>query len=546
MKKNTGVNVKVDYYNGTYTVTGIYNNKILSVRRPITGVDKDGYFKKNFSWKLILERRYQMKKNLKKIHEECPEFKFSKKLIKNVDPLMYKSLKSWDKMAETTYASDYLKAMVQVFDESSFSKTSQGTYEEKCVNARKKDLKRHGIRMSYDVALINASKTLSLLDRIRGIKIAKKQEKLASVEVKKSIFMKKRKVSLDIEALRKAKVKTAQKQLETTKKLGLWKRKVNGREDSIRNKKFIPNKEGDKKFGIKNVVTLLAAGSILFNVSLINHLKPSYDIPITEQTTDSDKNYNRIDGDSELDTNLAFFDNGELDSQDDNNKSNKKIQEITFEVEDDKVLEKNSNNEITFEVENIKESKDSSNKGISFKGITFEVEDDKEVKESSNEENTTEDVVVEKSDEEKLEEFKQMATQKYMDAFVIGEKPNVGNMLDNQYYSENMNGSGTIGFFSTHPDSITGRIFVVKEDGEKEIIDAKGMTLSEVLDAFPKYKDYYIQFAGPSESGSLKPSDYRGYINRTKLERLIKSQVDSIIESKTSQNLELSSDDEAR
>lgn len=531
MKKNTGVNVKVDYYNGTYTVKGIYNNKILPLRIPITGVDKDGYFKRNFSQGLILERKRQMKRILKKIKKECPDFKFSKKLIKNVDPLMYKALKSWDKMAETTYATDYLKTMVQTFDESSFAKTSQGTYEEKCRNARRKDLKKHGIRMSYDVALFNTSKNLSLLDRIRGIRIAKKQEKLASVEVKKSTFMKKREVSLDIEALRKAKVKTAPKQQETLKKEGHWTRKISSEKDSIRNKKFI-HKDGVKRILVNGVMTLLAAGAI-FNVNMINHLKPSnYDIPVTEQATDSDKsysknndtsdiysdfdsfemakqipksdkNYSKIDEDSESNKYYDFFDNSELDSQDDNNKSKKKITEITFETEES-------------------------------------------LEEDAKKENTTEDAVGEKSDEEKMEEFRKIATQECMDAFIIGEKPKVGNMLDNQYYSQNRDGSGNIGYFSTHPDSITGRIIVVKEDGKSETIDAKGMTLSEVLDAFPKYKDYYIQFAGPSESGSLKPSDYRGYINRTKLERLIKSQVDSIIESKTSQNLELSSDDEAR
>ena len=187
------IKVTVDFVNGCYNIAGIYNGGIYSIHKPIVGREKDGNYINNYSSKIINEGRRELESVVKRLMEENPEFKASRETIKDVDYLMYKTLKEWDELNEdkTSYAIDYLKTVVQEFDMDEKPGLSIDTFEEECKKIRTKNLKNSGIEISYKVGLINANSDMSILDRIRGIKIAKRQQELMDVEVINSFIIKK-------------------------------------------------------------------------------------------------------------------------------------------------------------------------------------------------------------------------------------------------------------------------------------------------------------------------------------------------------------------
>lgn len=191
MKKDKGVKVVVDYTRGYYNIIGIYNDRVYQIHKPIRGHDKDGFFKASYSRRLVKLRRKQMERDIKKIIKKDPNFKYSEKMIKKVDPLMYKVLQDWDMKSETTYALDYLKTMIQKFDKEQSFYVAREFYDESCASARKDDLARAGIDISYNVGLFNTSKSLNIFDKIKGMIIARNQAKLIKANVKSSLILKK-------------------------------------------------------------------------------------------------------------------------------------------------------------------------------------------------------------------------------------------------------------------------------------------------------------------------------------------------------------------
>ena len=184
------IKVTVDFINGCYNVTGLYKGKNFSIYKPIRGVDRDGYFKANYSRKMMKFRRRKMERTLAKIKKADPNFKASKNALKNVDCLMYKALEDWDKMSgDTTYAMDYLKTMAQNFDSKSKPGMPTEMFNDDCKQARAKELKRLGIDISYSVGMFRADESLSFLDRIKGIRIAKHQQKFMGAKVMKKFIM---------------------------------------------------------------------------------------------------------------------------------------------------------------------------------------------------------------------------------------------------------------------------------------------------------------------------------------------------------------------
>lgn len=134
-----------------------------------------------------------------------------------------------------------------------------------------------------------------------------------------------------------------------------------------------------------------------------------------------------------------------------------------------------------------------------------------------------------KTDEEKLEEFKQEATQKYMDEFVIGEKPEVGDMLQDKVYWEKPDGTGKFGYFESHPDYTISHINIIQESGWT-VVRADGRSLPELLAEYPECIDYNVHFVNSKTGGGL------GFVTKAQLESMIKDKVDSIIQSRTVQN----------
>ncbi len=178
-----GIKVEVDYSNGCYNVTGIYEEEMIPMRKPIRGFDRDCIYKAGYSRGIIQHRKNQIKQILEKIQNENTNVKYSEKLIKNVDTLMYKALEDWDNINGTTYALDYLKAITQVFEKRTIKDMHKGTYKTASQSLRKKSLEDAGIDISYRIILAKANESLNIFDKMKGILIARKQKKSIGAKV---------------------------------------------------------------------------------------------------------------------------------------------------------------------------------------------------------------------------------------------------------------------------------------------------------------------------------------------------------------------------
>ena len=137
-----------------------------------------------------------------------------------------------------------------------------------------------------------------------------------------------------------------------------------------------------------------------------------------------------------------------------------------------------------------------------------------------------------KTDAEKLEEFRQMAFEEYKKAFIIGSKPAVGDMLTDQIYYENPDGTGNFGYFAGYTDYTISHINLISNKGW-ETVRLEGKSLQDLLSEHPECVGYNIHFINAKTGGGL------GFITKDQLEGLIKEKVDSIIESKQQSDLNL-------
>lgn len=196
-----GIEVVVDYFTGNYKITGEFKGKPFTIVKPIRGIDNDGYYKASFSKKMIKSRRKELSIKLKELKKGNKDFEYSEELIKNIDPLLYKTLESWDDVSGTNYASEYLKTMAQSYKDDDLS-TSKKTFEKKCKIIRKNKLKDCGIDISYNVGFFNTNSKLKFFDKIRGLKFAKLQEKFFGAKVNSSIIVDESKGDNDIISLK--------------------------------------------------------------------------------------------------------------------------------------------------------------------------------------------------------------------------------------------------------------------------------------------------------------------------------------------------------
>lgn len=187
---NNNIKVEVDYFSNNCIISGFCDGQIKTINRPITGLNDHMAFSRNYSGKKIKNMREYMTYRMEKFQEENPDFEYSRKLINNVDPLIFDALNRWDMMEDTNYAMDYLKSIVQIYDKNKFVGKTKDAYEEECKLARANELRKSGIDISYNVALLNTPISLSIADKIRGIKIAEMQEKLYGAKVTKNLIIK--------------------------------------------------------------------------------------------------------------------------------------------------------------------------------------------------------------------------------------------------------------------------------------------------------------------------------------------------------------------
>ena len=443
MKKRS-VNVKVNYKTGQYIAYGTVNGKKIMTSKPISGVDNDGYYKRSFSSELIEYRREQMEEDIEKVLKLYPNLKYSRKQLNNADPLMYKLLKEWDRNTGGDYALDYLRSVIEQFDDNEFKKSSKDTLEEKSKRVRMNNLKKSGIKITYEGSFFDLGSRLSLFEKIRCYRFAKQHEKMFGVKIKKNSLL----------SILKNKTK------DLKKESGRWVRSLKSKKDSIYNKKYVPDKKETQKRVIKGVATALAASSIFLNIGVVNHVMSKHR--------------------ESLDNDLVFAES--IKANDRNVNYNK---ENVVLVDFDKI--------------------DLGNR---------QYESPKKLSDKS------------KTEENKIDEFKKYAVEKYMDEFTIGSKPEVGDMLD--FYTENPDGSGNIGYFKTHPNSKISYINVVTKDGTQTIRE-NGESLNDILDKYSEYTDYSIHFEDSETGGWL------GFVTKSHLDLLVEQKVNSIIESKQSQ-----------
>lgn len=174
-----GIKVHVDYSVGVYYIEGYIRGNKYNYAKPIKGMDKDMVYKKYYSSSISSDIRRYMQKAVFNMKRKDTNFKYSNKLLKKVDPVMFATLQDWDKMAGTNYAFDYLKTAIKEID---------NIDDKEVLNQRKKELEDSGINISYNVGLINAS-DLSLIERIKGIIYSRRQKELLGVNVHYSTFV---------------------------------------------------------------------------------------------------------------------------------------------------------------------------------------------------------------------------------------------------------------------------------------------------------------------------------------------------------------------
>ena len=134
-----------------------------------------------------------------------------------------------------------------------------------------------------------------------------------------------------------------------------------------------------------------------------------------------------------------------------------------------------------------------------------------------------------KTEDQKIEEFRDTAIQTYKEAFIIGEKPNVGDIFKDKTYSQNPDGSGRIGYFNTYQDYSISHINIITDEGW-HVVRADGKNLIELLAEYPNCKDYNIHFINSKTGGGL------GFVTKSQLDDIINNKINSIIESKMLNN----------
>lgn len=531
------IKVMVDYSTGSYTVLGKKNGKETYVLKPIRGFDSDSFFKANFSRKLIRYRRHQIVKRLIFLEEMDPTFEFSDNLVKKVDPLLFKTLEEYDKYNGTKFADNYLKAVTKKYNIK--NKTE-------CRKRRTKAMKDAGIDVSYNIGWFKMGESLTTTDIFRGLRFARNQEKLYGARVNSKIvavrnyFLNETNQFLYGKNVKKEdnNEKITEKDVEKEETTGKavtqkrfvnfntiktkindgkrhWTRKLRDAQDSIKNKKFIPHfSDKAKKMVISGAVTLLALGIVAFGTNSVkNYSKQNVE---TSKSSISYEIEREVDDGSdiivEVSDKSSINDISQQESENEIGTTSK--EEVESKVEIEKMAESKAETESANSI--IEENKN-------------KAENKTEVKKDSKVKNK-------KSEKEKIAEFNEVALQKYKNAIVIGKKPAIGDLLKNQTFSENPDGTGKKGKFSKDSNYTIEHINIVTEDGWK-VVRTEGKSLNELLAEYPDCTTYSVHFVNSENGGGL------GFVTQEQYEKLVQNEVNKIIESRTTNNIELNIDD---
>lgn len=125
----------------------------------------------------------------------------------------------------------------------------------------------------------------------------------------------------------------------------------------------------------------------------------------------------------------------------------------------------------------------------------------------------------------KINQFREDAIKRYEEAIIIGETPQVGDLLDNETFSEYPDGTGAQGHFSKNPDYTVDYVKIFYGDNNYEIIRTNGKNLLEILEEHPNYTAFSIEFLGAD-------SDGLGFYTSNQFNEAVNSAIDEIIKSK--------------
>ncbi len=588
------VKVTVDFTNGCCNVTGFHNGHKIVRRKYIRGKDWDGRFKVNYSKWIMQKRKYEAKKLANDFANDDTNFKVSEESFENLDYFVYKSIEDWDREAGNNYSNSisYLKALTQEFDPKLSKKECKKAraaalkdagidigYNVGFFNTSKEYLtfidKINGIKMALkQKRFTDANVIFNLFIKNKNYidDMNLSEEDFANNSENKSyndesnknslnmlkhktIFSKLEKISKISE--KKLKIKNKINQIYNSQKRH-YSRKLRSINDSIKN--FTPYKF--KKFAIRGAATLLATGSLAFTASNIGKVNKSfeknnnnkYETEYNADNIDLSQTENEIklyaEKQSEIQTEHISEKQSESEteriSERQSESETERISERQSESETERISEKQSESETEriserqseSETERISEKQsESETERISEKQSESETEHISEKQPESETERISEKQSkhdLKKESKKIIKQYKKKFTQSYMNAFVIGEKPAVGDMFDDQTFAPETDGTGFPGHFNEHPDYVLEHILVIT-DSKWPTIRTVGKSLPEVLAEYPDYIGYSLHFA--DKNGGL------GFVTQSKLEGLIKDKVNKIIKNTTAKK-SLSADDQ--
>ena len=306
-----------------------------------------------------------------------------------------------------------------------------------------------------------------------------------------------------------------------------WKRKLHDVKDSIKNKIYIPKKF--KKIAIRGAVTLLATSGIAFSAHTLTHIvkdniiKNNYETEFDTFETEKLRDIVII----EPKTGVHYENQSETPKETESNTQSVTPIEIQSESQSESSfsMQSESQNETIPSIETEKQS-ESQNETIS----NIETEKQSELQtQSESEQGTQKDSQNvssnKKSNKQTIKQFKKEATEKYMESFVIGEHPNVGDLFEGQIFSANPDGTGSIGHFDKHPNYEMERVYVITDE-DWYTVTAEDKSLPEILSEYPDLTGYCIHFTDADTGGNL------GFVTQSQLNDIVSKKVTSIVKNK--------------
>lgn len=542
---NRGVKVEVDYHTGYYYIYGIYQGDPIRIQKPIRGTDRDGEFKASFSRRLIGYRREEMENEMERILKEEPNFKYSPKLLKKVDPLMYKILEDWDRISLTTYSRDYLKTMTCDYSKS----------KEQCRKIRAKKLRRAGISMSYETGLFKTSKGLKFMDRVRGSIFARNQKQMCNAKVDSSFILKddyEEDSDLEIELVDlnenspKKEHKASKEQFkqalrsngvavkEEKKSLKHFGRKLADKADSIKNKKYHFGEKG-KRGLIKGVATILAVGALFAGVKTLDSKQAEFkERQASSVVTIIDDEPEESEVETDKNNELVDFVEKEATSETSQESTSETETASKTGTEPETEIETTTDSSSKVDLSAFSSNEAKADKEESSSKVDLSAFNSNEAKVDKEENNASKDS--EKTEAEKLAELRDFATEKFKSAIVVGETPNVGDILIDQTFAERPDGTGRTGHFKSNTNYTVSQVDILTEKGY-EIVDVAGKDLSSILAEHPDCITYSIHFKNAETGGGL------GFVTQSQYEQLIQNKVNEVIKSKTNSNKTIAEDD---